>query len=464
MFAGKLLSPQRVGLTSARLACYDPARMPVSPRSMSVFTFGDFQLDARSHELRKRGRSLRIQRQPCEVLSQLVAAGGNVVTRDELRDAVWGRDTHVDFDRGINRAVNRLRQLLGDRVARPRFIETSPKSGYRFLVPVTNTSARTPMVSPDVREALLKGRHLWGTRTAQGTARSLEYFRYAIEKDAECATAWAGLAEAYVLTGILGLQSPQHAFPAARAAAERALTLDDAVVQAHTALGDICKLYDWDWHRAERAYRRAIEVDPQYAGAHHWYAQLLAVLGRHDEALIEMEVARQCDPTSVPITAFVSYIWLEARDYRRAIEAALGAIDLNAGAPVPYFFLGRAYARVREHRQAIAALAHAVHLDAGVALFESSLGYAYARAGQRVKAERILEGLHKRSVGVSSIDVALVSLGLGDRKAALTALEDAYAARAPRMINLNDPFFSELASEPRYQRLLGSMCLPSRSS
>lgn len=356
--------------------------------STSIFTFGDFQLDGRSRELRKRGRSLRLQRQPFEVLLLLVAADGDVVTREELRGAVWSRDTHVDFDRGINKAVNRLRQLLGDRVARPRFIETLPTSGYRFLAAVTRASSRARIVSPDVREAILKARHFWAKRTAHDTTRSVDYFRLAIERDAECAPAWAGLAEAHVMMGILGLQSPQQAFPAAKAAAEKALTLDDGAVEAYTALADVYKLYEWDWDRAERAYRRAIELDPGYAGAHHWYAQLLAVLARHEEALSEIDAARRCDPVAVPVSAFVSYVWLEARHYRRAIDAALAAVELDSGAPLPYFFLGRAHAKLREHRKAIAALTNAARLGGNMALFDANLGYAYARAGQRAKAER----------------------------------------------------------------------------
>src|SRR5438876_9684511 len=210
--------------------------------STSIYTFGDFQLDCRSHELHKRGRPLRVQRQALDVLSLLVAARGNVVTREELRDAVWSPDTHVDFDRGINKAVNRLRELLGDRVARPRFIETLPKSGYRFLVPVVHVSTPSRLLRPDVREALVKAKHFWNKRTPLDIARSVEYFRRAIEMDAECSAGWAGLAEAHVMAGILGLHSPQQAFPAAKAAAERALMLDDAAVGAHTALADVYKL------------------------------------------------------------------------------------------------------------------------------------------------------------------------------------------------------------------------------
>ena len=438
---------------------------PMRPAgSTSIYTFGDFQLDCRSHELHKRGRPLRVQRQALDVLSLLVEARGNVVTREELREAIWPPDTHVDFDRGINKAVNRLRELLGDRVARPRFIETLPKSGYRFLAPVAHVSTRSRIVSPDVREVLIKAKHFWNKRTPPDIARSVDYFRRAIELDAECGTAWGGLAEAHVMTAILGLQSPQQAFPAAKAAAEKALMLDDRVVEAHTALADVYKLYEWDWDCAEREYRRSLDVDPHYAGAHHWYAQLLAVLSRHAEALSEIEAARRCDPVSMPINAFVSYVWFEGRDYRRAIEAALAAVELDSGAPLPSFFLGRAYVKLRDHRKGIAALTNAVRLGGHVAIFESSLGYAYARAGQRAKAEQILDGFNdmQRKAMVAPIDLALVWLGLGDTEAALTALEEAYATRSPRMINLNDPFFSELARESRYQRLLAGLRLPSK--
>jgi DNA-binding winged helix-turn-helix (wHTH) protein/Flp pilus assembly protein TadD len=433
--------------------------------STSIFTFGDFQLDCRARELRKRGRSLRLQPQPFEVLSLLVAAGGDVVTREDLRGAVWGRDTHVDFDRGINKAVNRLRQLLDDPVSRPRFIETLPKNGYRFLAPVRRASSRARIVSPDVREALVKARHFWEKRTAPDTTRSVDHFRRAIELDEGCAAAWAGLAEAHVMTGILGLKPPQHAFPAARAAAEKALSLDDTAVAAHTALGDVHKLFEWDWDRAERAYQRAIEVDSQYAGAHHWYAQLLAVLGRYDEARAQIEAARRSVPVSVPVNAFVAYVWFEARQYRRAIDAALETVDVDAHAPLPYLFLGRAYAKVGELRKAISALANAARLAGHLPLFEANLGYACARAGQPAKARRILEDFTtgRKACLASPIDFALVSLGLGDTEAALTGLEEAYSLRSPRMVNINDPFFSELSSELRYRQLLARLGLPSGS-
>jgi DNA-binding winged helix-turn-helix (wHTH) protein len=430
--------------------------------SASLFIFGDCQLDCRSRELRKGGVRIRVQHQPFQVLAMLVAADGDVVTRDELRDGIWPRDTHVDFDRSINKAVNRLRQLLSDDVDHPRFIETVPKRGYRFLSPVVRAARRPQPATSDVSETLLKARHFGSKRTAEDLRRSIDYFRRAIEREPECAAAWAGLAEAYVLTGLFGLQPPHDAFPAAQTAAQRALTLDRSVVAAHTALGDVHKFYAWDWNAAESAYRRAIANDPTYPVAHHWYAQLLAIQGRHVEAIKEIEEARRCDPVSVPVNAFVSYVWLQAREYERAITAAHTALELDANAPLTHFLLGRAYASANASRKALAAMKTAARLAGTVPLINAYLGYAYARAGFLSRAHSIRDELANGplATNASAFYLAITYVGLGERHEALTSLKHAYGSRAPMMIGIGDPLFSELASEPVYLELLASLRLP----
>jgi DNA-binding winged helix-turn-helix (wHTH) protein/tetratricopeptide (TPR) repeat protein len=440
------------------------ALMAAGSRARVTYTFGDCELDCRSRELRKHGRTLRVQQQPFEVLSLLVSAAGDVVTREELREHIWHRDTFVDFDRAINKAVNRLRQLLHDNAARPRFIETVPRRGYRFVAPVARAS-RTHVVERDVREMLLKARHFWNRRTVDDLNRSLEYFRLAIERDPECAAAWAGLADTYVMRGHFGVQQPSDAFSAARAAAERALALDADDPEAHTTLGEIHKLYEWNWDAAERCYVRAVEIDPEYAVAHHWYAQLLSVQARHDEALAEIEAARRCDPLSVPVNAFVAYVWFEARQYDRAIAAAEQARELDANAPLPHLLLGRIYAKCNELDKAIAASRTASHLaGAAVPLIDAVLGYATARAGDRAEAEGILDRLRTARFGAqaSSMELALVQLGLGDTDAAIAALEEAYRTRSLRMPAICDPLYSELAGERRYRELVARLRLPLR--
>jgi DNA-binding winged helix-turn-helix (wHTH) protein/Flp pilus assembly protein TadD len=430
----------------------------------STFRFGDFELDCRSYELRKRGRRLRVQQQPFQILATLVAASGNVVTRQELRDRVWGPETHVDFERAINKAVNRLRQLLGDDVARPRFIETLPKRGYRFVAEVAPSASRRPPTG-DARETYLKARYFWNKRTHADLTRSVEYFRRTIEKDPDYALAWTGLADAYVTIGIFGLQPPHDVFPPAKAAAERALGLDDALAEAHVVLAEIHKFYDWNWEAAERSYQRAIELDSNYALAHQWYAQLLSILGRHGEAVREIETARHCDPLSVPINAFLSYVWLEARRYEEAAKAAYQTLELDANASLTHFILGRAYAKLGQLQEAANVLETAARLGGNAPLMESMLGYVHARAGARPHAQRILESLRERgrTQYVSPIDLALVSLGLGDTDGAVAGLEDAYRARSTRMIIVGDPFFSELGSDVRYRQLLTRLGLPLQS-
>src|SRR5690349_8128939 len=159
-----------------------------------TFAFGDFELDGPSRELRKRRKRVRVPQQPLHALALLVNAEGRVVTREELRRALWQRGTFVDFDRAINKAINQLRQLLGDDVHRPRFIQTVPKCGYRFVAPVARTSIR-PTQKSSISEPLLKARYFWNKRTGEDVARSVEYFRQAIEQDPTCVDAWAGLAQ-----------------------------------------------------------------------------------------------------------------------------------------------------------------------------------------------------------------------------------------------------------------------------
>ena len=329
-----------------------------------IFRFNDFELDGRSCELRKRGRRLRVQQQPLQILTMLVAAPGDVITREELRERIWGADTHVDFDRGINKAITQLRQLLGDDRARPRFIETLPKRGYRFVADVTRLASRR-QIRDDAKEAYLKARHFWNKRTPDDLKRSIDYFHRAIERDPDYPLAWTGLADAHTMIGIFGLQPPRDVFPPAKAAAERALALDDALAEGHTVLAEIQKLYEWNWEASERSYRRALDLDPGYSVAHHWYSQLLSILGRYEEAQTEMEAARRCDPLSPTIAAFFSYTAFEAGRYEAAVATAQDALELDANAPLTYYMLGRAYAKVGDMVNATVALEKGIRLAGG---------------------------------------------------------------------------------------------------
>jgi len=240
--------------------------------------------------------------------------------------------------------------------------------------------------------------------------------------------------------------------------------MDDGLAEGHTVLADIQKLYDWNWSGAEESYRRAIALDPTYAVAHQWYAGLLSILGRHDEASTEIETARRCEPLSLAINAFISYLALLAGRYETAVAAAQKALELDTNAALAHDLLGRAYAKLGDTNKAIDSFESALRLGGSVPLIEGYRGYAYARAGARTQAEQILAQLRQQRLThyVSAIDIAVVCVGLADTEGAIAALEEAYRNRAARMVTVGDPFFSELRLDARYRDLLTRMGLPAQ--
>ena len=219
---------------------------------------------------------------------------------------------------------------------------------------------------------------------------------------------------------------------------------------------------EWNWDAAERSYRRALELDPDYSVAHHWYAQLLSVLGHHDAAHTEIEAAQRCDPLSPAIAAFVSYTAFEARRYEAAAAAARHTLELDANAPLTHYMLGRACAKLGDTANAIAVLEKGIRFAGSFPAMEGTLGYVYARSGARPQAEQILATLRHRQLThyVSPIDLAQVCLGLGDVDGTMAQLEEGYRSRAIRMVIIGDPFFSELGSDARYRDLMARLHLP----
>ena len=302
---------------------------------------------------------------------------------------------------------------------------------------------RVAAIRDEAKEAYLKARHFWNKRTPEDLKRSIDYFHRAIERDPDYPLAWTGLADAHIMIGIFGLQQPGEVFPPAKAAAERALALDESIAEGHTVFAEIQKLYEWNWDAAERSYRRALELDPGYSVAHHWYGQLLSILGRHDEAHGEIEAARRCDPLSPTIASFFSYTAFEAGRYEAAVATAQDALELDANAPLTYYMLGRAYAKLGDAANAIVALEKAIDLAGWLPFIEATLGYVHARAGARSQAEQILASLQRRQRTryVSPIESAHVCLGLGDADATIAQLEEGYRTRAVRMVIVGDPVF-----------------------
>ncbi len=618
--------------------------------------FGVFEVDLRAGQLTKRGLRLRLQEQPFQVLAMLLEKPGELVSREELRSRLWPR-TIVDFDHGLNKAINKIREALGDSVENPRFVETVARRGYRFLADVEaihapsrqleaatdvagdagpsgaghleaawkrlphslawrpfgfglalvltvalywvlypwnyssskirslavlplenlsgdasqdyfaegmtdelithlgqisalrvisrasvmtyksvrkslaeiarelnveavvegsvlrsgdrvritaqlievpadrhmwaqsyegdlrdtltlqNTVARaiveqiratlnrqeraalekSKTVNPEAYEAYLKGRYFWNKRTGDGLKKAIDYFSLAIEKDPNYAEAYTGLADSYALSGDweYAILSPRDASPKAKAAATKALALDDSLGEAHTSLAFALDLYDWDWASADKEYQRAIALNPGYATAHHWYAWHLIVMGRSSEGIFELRKAESLDPLSLIISADLADALCIAHLYDESVQQSRKTLEMDPNFALAHYQLGQAFEQKHMHEEAIAELQRAIELSGGNAAFDSNLAYAYAASGRQDEAMKIAKDLEASQSHSSAADanIALIYVGLGDNDQAMIWLNKAYQARFNPSILLR-PAFDPLRSDARFQDLL----------
>jgi TolB-like protein/DNA-binding winged helix-turn-helix (wHTH) protein/Tfp pilus assembly protein PilF len=620
--------------------------------------FGVFEVDLRAGELRKQGVRLRLQEQPFQVLAMLLERPGETVTREELRDRLWTADTFVDFDHGVNKAVSRIREALGDSATSPRFVETVARRGYRFLadvaivegapvvrpdggpsdilavehefvaptvaptsprrfarwhlwiltgaalvlasigvviwllqsrapqpalirslavLPLENLSgdtsqeyfadgmtdeliatlgqiravrvisrtsvipykhARKPLpqiarelnvdavvegtvlrsggqvritaqliearldkhlwsetydgdlrdtltlqnkvaraiadqirinlnaqeqaalahgkvVDPQAHEAYLKGRYFWNKRTGDNLTKAVEYFNQAVERDPNYAEAYSGLADSYALLGDweYGILPPTEALPRAKAAAIKALQLNDALGEAHTSLAFSLDVFDWDWKSADTEFRRAIELNPGYATAHHWYAWHLCLQGKNDEALAEMRKAQKVDPLSLIINAELAELLLITHFTDESIDQSRKTIEMDANFPLAHNQLGVAYLLQQKRAEAIAELQKAVQLSAGNPTCTANLARAYAAGGRIGEAMQLLGGLKQpRGSYSNASEIAMVYAALEDMDQAMAWLNRAYKERFNPSVLLR-PGFDPLRADARFQDL-----------
>jgi TolB-like protein/DNA-binding winged helix-turn-helix (wHTH) protein/Flp pilus assembly protein TadD len=321
---------------------------------------------------------------------------------------------------------------------------------------------RTP--DTDAYFAYSKGRFFWNKRTEVDLKRAIGYFQQAIEKDPNYALAYDGLADCWLPLGWYGYMAPSETFPYAKAAVRKALALDDSLAEAHTSLAFVTLYYDRDWANAEREFRRAIELNPNYANGHHWYAEFLSLEGRHREAIAESEHARELDPLSNIINTWVGARYFFARQYDKAIEQYRNSLEMDPGFVPAHLVLGHALEQKHMYREAIAELERAVSLSGGSPIYIASLAHAYGVAGRRDQARKLFDDLWHLSKQrfVSSYDLALVSLGTGETDRAFALLACAVEERSPRVAFLGvDPRFDALRSDTRFKQLMIRIGRPS---
>jgi len=615
--------------------------------SSQTLSVGEVELDVQSGELRRNGQKTRLADQPLQILLFLLAHRDRVVTREELREQLWPADTFVDFDRGLNSAIKKLRDALGDSAEKPTYIETLPRRGYRLVAPIHAKSAAEPNpseavpqtghrprliwvggavavialsliaaahlqepqtyrirsiavlplanlsadrdqeyfadgmtealitdlaqlqnvrvisrtsvmpyketskalpqiarelkvdgvvegsvlrsggrvrvtaqlihaatdqhlwarsyerdlsdivtlqrelsasisgaihseltpearprlqtaqpVNPEAYEFFLKGTAAFGRGTTQGMTDAIAYFQQAIAKQPDFALAYVSISRTYSQLAWSGSVAPQESGEKARAAALKAVALDPTLAEAHTELGRVLYQYDWNWAGSEREIRRALELNPNDAGAHRCYAALLRTTGRIQEAMAESRRVHELDPlvskTSVGILG--SGGGSRSRgEYERAITEMQRAVKMDPSLPRGHFQLGWTLTEAGRLDEGIKELENAVQLSTDNLRFRARLGWAYALAGRQQEARTILTELRNRSQKefVSPTAIALVHLGLNETSQALQLLEQAWQQRDFELISLyNSTAFRPLRSEPRFRELMRRIGLP----
>ena len=287
---------------------------------------------------------------------------------------------------------------------------------------------------PMAYELYIKGRYFWAKRTKEGLQQGINYFQQAIDLDPSYALAYAGLADCYNLLDDWGKRPPRDSFPKARAAAEKAIALDDSLAEAHVSLAMVRVSYDWDWVGSEQEFKRAIELNPNYATAHQWYGETLASLGRFSEAEREVKRARELDPLSPIVNMAVAevYAW-EGRD-DEAISQYKRVIELDPSFAGAYGNLAASYQWKHMYAEAVEAMKKEATLE-GEPEFAGLLQRAYSRGGFRAVLEEELKGAlaeHDRKY-VNPVGIADVYAQLGDAPHALEWLEKGYEAHASGM-------------------------------
>jgi TolB-like protein/Flp pilus assembly protein TadD len=305
-------------------------------------------------------------------------------------------------------------------------------------------------------QTYLKGRYFWNKRTPEGVRRAFEYFQQVTDIDPTYALAYAGLADYFNVLGIYSGIPPDETFPRAKAAAMMALGLDDTLAEAHTSLALVRLFYDWNYLDAEAEFKRAIELNPNYATAHDWYGCYLMTIGRFDEAKAEMKLAQELDPLSITINVRAGWPLFFMRQYDEAIEHFSKAIELDANPWLAYISLGRAYLGKLMYREAIAEIQKAMSLN-NIVWVSAILGHAYAVSGQRVEAQKVITRLKELSQknNDSPFCIAIIYASLGEKDQALKWLEKAQEDRSVLLVWLKiEPALDGLRTDPRFIELL----------
>jgi TolB-like protein/Tfp pilus assembly protein PilF len=381
--------------------------------------------------------SLRGSGERMRFTAQLIRA------RDQVH--VWAREYELSMAN-----VEGFQDKVATAIARQIHLQLSPIAGEQL-------KPSRPVV-PEAYDAYLKGRFYWNTRTREGLWKSVEQFKRAIEKDPASARAYAGLADSYNMLMFYGYYRGTTGVLHAKAAAEQAIEHDESIAEAHAALAYTNFMWLWDWAGAEREFRRAIELNPSYVPAHHWYALYLAALNRQGEALEQIKFAKSLDPLSPIVNTAVGYIYYFGRRFDNAIDISRAVLADNPDFVVAHAVLGLGYEGKGAYNKAIAEFQRATELTGdSTSVYLGWLGHAYALSGRKREAEEILSELDELAKqGFPRLShKAVIYAGLGENERAMESLRRARDQDDAALVWLRvDPRYDPLRADPRYEELV----------
>jgi len=404
-----------------------------------------FRYKGRDSDPRTIGQDLHVS---AVLTGKLLEQGDMRVVQIELVDVTKGS---LLWDNQYSRRLTEIQSIQEDisrDIPRQLRLHLTDEEMARLLKPQTESS--------EAFQLYLRGRYNWNKRTEEGFTKAIEYFDQAIDQDPHYALAYAGRADCYILLAEYTILPSKEALPKAQQAAAKAVELDETLAEAHTSLGAVRADYEWDWRGSESEFRRAIELNPSYATAHQWYAELLSQEGRHDEAVAEIRRAQELDPLSLIINAMAGRVLLFAGEIDPAIDQLRKTLEIDPNFSIANYDLGKAYLRKQMFNQAIAEFQKSVNLFK-VSERDAALGYAYARVGKDAEANHILETYLKESkrTYVSWYGIAFIYAGLGENDLAFACLEKAYDQQDVRLRDLNvEPLFENLRFDPRFAHLV----------
>src|SRR5579863_9573150 len=500
----------------------------MSTRPQTVVRFGLFEAELRAGELRKSGVRVKIQDLPFRALRLLLDHPNEVVTREELRQELWPQDVFVDFDRGISSAIKRLRDALGDSADNPIFVETIDRRGYRWIAPlhpletasVPNATESEKNVMEERRKApswrnlvfvfpalallfaawifrpgyrdakagaksvaatspdgfhhaanreaedfYLKGRFYWNKRTPESLNQAVDSFTQAIVHDPNYSDAYVGLADCYNLMREYTLMPATEAYPRALAAAKKAVELDDHSSAAHASLAFVSFYGMWDAGTADEEFRRAIDLDPNNANAHHWYATYLQAMRRSDESLNEIDRAQALDPNSSSILADKGILLLRAGHRQEGLRLLRQLEQDDPNAVSPHRYLRFAYREQGDYPGYLSEMkkeAVLIH-DSTLSSIADAADKGFSADGVRGMFEGELKQQKKayNQGKLSPFFVAETYSLMGNTEEALKYLEACTDRHSDETVNIAvDPALDNLHSLPAFQQLLARIGLP----